>query len=152
MPPLFADVSIDVIFFLVAAVIALVHKLYEKSKALRESSERKMRARERREHLDLVRTGGEVTEAPRPVEPRPGPAIVVRPLRDRASRPPPRTERAPVVVTPARRRRPQVATQAPAPGLLARLGRDPDALREAVLLREVLGPPVAMRGFRFPRR
>jgi hypothetical protein len=151
--PLLADISVEVIFFLVATIIALVNKLYEKSRQVRAKSKKQQRAKEGRERLEFVRAGAEVVEAP--VEPKaPEPqSIVVRPMRERKVRPPRRTTRTIVpVAAPPMRRHVRTSAAESASNLAERLRRDRNALREAVLLREILGPPVAMRGYRFPRR
>ena len=146
---LVADINVEVIFFLVAAVIALINKLYEKSKQLRERAIKQQHQRETRDRLDLVRAGAEVVEAP-PLEEKPRAAIAVRPAREPRVRPPRRTRRVTTVVPSA----PPKVEHAPRmdTSFVRRLRRDPKALKEAIILREVLGPPVAYRGFRFPRR
>lgn len=146
-----ADISVEVVFFLVAAIIALINKLYEKSRELRARSQQQMRANEGRQRLDLVRVGAEVVEAPPQPKPIALQSIAVRPPREPQPRPPRRTRRVAAVVAVAPS--PAPAGQSPLPAtFVQRLRADPAALREAVVLREVLGPPVAMRGFRFPRR
>jgi len=149
--PLLGDISVEVIFFLVAAIIALINKLYEKTQEIRKKSQAQMRARDR-DQLDLVRVGAEVAEAP-PERPQPKPrTVAVRPPR-KASVPPPRRTTRIVVPEVARLKRVRVKRpRSKVPRFVTRIRRDPEAMREAVVLREVLGRPVAMRGYRFPRR
>ncbi|MHC4451852.1 MAG: hypothetical protein ACYS0E_17230, partial [Planctomycetota bacterium] len=72
----------------------------------------------------------------------------VRPRRETPVRPPRRTRRVVTAAAPATvHHAPRVDTH-----FVQRLVRNPQALREAIMLREILAPPVAMRGFRFPRR
>ena len=149
MSALLAGLDIEVIFFLLMAVIALINKLYTKSKQIRLESQRQQEHREGRERLELVRVGAEVMEAPAPARKTRATPVAVRPPREAAGRPPRRTRRPRGATAP-------VASQAdrtPAgTGVAARLRKSPVALREAIVLREILGPPVAMRTREFPRR
>lgn len=143
MAPLLADLDIQVIFFLVAAVIALINRLYEKSKELRAKAVQEQKRRESTQQIDLVREGTEVVLTPAPEAKKPKP-VAVRPPRPPADRPPRRTtrRRQPVV----RRRTPPVPTSDAASPIYTRLRNNPGALKEAIILREILGPPVSMRG------
>ena len=68
----------EIVFFLVAAIIALISKLVERSKSIRAKSLREQAKREKRERLELIRVGAEVAEAP---PPPPSPQLV--PVRRR---------------------------------------------------------------------
>ncbi|MHC4449028.1 MAG: hypothetical protein ACYS0E_02640 [Planctomycetota bacterium] len=146
--------DVEIIFFIVAAIIATISKLHEKSKRVREKSLAQQRKRESSERLELIPKRAEPV-APAPIAlpqalapARTVPTAPVRPRREAPARPPRRTRR--VVTAPVRatvHRAPTVDVE-----FVQRLGRSPQALREAIMLREILGPPVAMRGFRFPRR
>ncbi|MHC4941213.1 MAG: hypothetical protein ACYTHK_19945 [Planctomycetota bacterium] len=136
----------EVAFFILMAIIAAIAKIREMSKQVRKKSIRKQVERAGKERLDLVRVGMEVVEAPpEPAKPKPLP---LRPLRETRVRPSRRTRRAVAAAAPA------VVEHAPKldTSFVARLRNNPEALKEAIVLREVLGPPVAMRGYRFPRR
>ncbi|MHC4952749.1 MAG: hypothetical protein ACYTGZ_02575 [Planctomycetota bacterium] len=153
---LLADIPLELIFFLVAAVITLITRAFEKSKKVRQESIRKQK--KRTEATRMVLPG---TETPPPMPP-PLPSVVmappvtapVVPPPPRRQRPvPPRTGRArpriPVrpAAAPVRKRQSKSAL-----AVLDQLRGGRDALRSAIALREILGPPVSMRPRGFPRR
>lgn len=152
--------DVEIIFFIVAAIIATISKLHEKSKQVRAKSLAQQRKQESRERLELIPGQAEPVEPapialPQPVAVTPALAPTrtvqpapLRPRREAPARPPRRTRRIVTAEAPATvHRAPTLDTH-----FVQRLGRSPQALREAIMLREILGPPVAMRGFRFPRR
>jgi len=152
--------SPEIIFLLIAAVLAGVSKIVEVSRQVRRSSlERRRREAER--------TAVVFEEAPRPkrASPPSPPRRLVLPLRPAAPMevarlqpvpealpaepPPPPQDRRPVRNIPLAGRR-RCTPHPPAVPFVKRLRSRPRALREAILLREILGPPYALR--RAPRR
>ena len=134
----------DIIFFLLVAVIGLINQLYKKSKELREAAIRKQKRREGQDRL-VIEPSPEPAFAPEPVAP-------VLP-------PKPKTSRARSMlqerVTRRRKAEKKIARRAPVKAAtpttgftLDKLRGNPNALREAVILREILGPPISLRNSR----
>jgi hypothetical protein len=167
------DVPWEVILLLVGGIIWVIQRVAEASREVR----RKTVERERKEH---ARGGADLEEPPRgeplspaearppapvlpaPPAPRPAPprpARAHRPLPAPSVPPPPRRP----VVPPAPPRPPAPPPPRPAPPLqverrverrskaAALLLGDPEALKAAVVLREILGPCRARTGWRRSR-
>ena len=151
----------EIIFLLVAAVLAGASKLYEISRTVRKNSLERRKREERR-------TGVVFEEAPQragapPPPPResftlplhaPAVAVEVALPRHSPTPPPPPPPLPPEFSQPApgmrRVARRSRAGHRPARSLVRQLRGNRRGLREAVLLREILGPPYALR--RAPRR
>jgi len=167
------DFPIELLFVLVAGVITLLNKVWEKTKKAREESIRQEKAREKREHVVFQEVPGGVRKPAPPAPPRvdvvrkkrvaapkgvggathTGPTGPQRQFQRKSPRPPHREAQphsvAPKPVTAqvdehyARR----VIRVHP---VVSRIRSNPNALRQAILLREIFGPPIAMRGVRRP--
>jgi len=157
LAPLLAEsrIPFEILFFLVAGAITLIGKLQEKAKKAREKIILEQQRQASRERMQFPTRQPTVVTPPPPLPPVP----VIRRQK---------TVSAPVVMTPhehtrgpaaqRRKRRPvptvpieaspdanyqrQVKRVHPA---VRRLRANPDALRDAIVLREIFGPPVSLR-------
>jgi|GEM_PF-2672153 len=149
-------IPFEILFFLIAGAITLIGKLNEKAKKTRQKVIREQQREDARERMALPGVEPDVRQ-PETLPP------AMPDIRRRKS------VSAPVVMTPHTHNRgagakPARRTRVPVPPLpnvpdahyqiqtksahpaVRRLRANPDALRDAVILREVLGPPVALRG------
>jgi hypothetical protein len=161
-------IDVDVIFFLLVAVIGLLNQVFQKTRKVRAES---LRQQNLRESLDRTESPKalEGRREDRPVSVR----DVTRKLREQAKdklreqakdvelklggmlddlpiAPPPSRKRKRISI-PRAAKAPPAKKIAPRESIAAaakRLQGNPAALREAIVLREILGPPVAMRGAR----
>lgn len=153
----------QLVLLLVIAAISLINWLIERSAKLREQRRLQKEAEKNgnpppspvsplpepsaRQELEeqmrrVMESFGIPVDLPEPARERPAPAIVV----EVPATPPPLPSPAPPAATPRpslrRAKKTPVAFQARSPWV-ARLG-SPNGLREAVVLREILGPPKAL--------
>jgi hypothetical protein len=149
----------QLVLLLVIAAISLVNWLIERSAKLREKRRLEKEAANRgqpppvfapeppspREEIEehmrrMLESLGVPVEEPRPMPATPPPVVVF----DEPPAPPPLPKAQPVLPRPALRRT-KAATTAfrPRSPWLSRLS-SPQGLREAVVLREILGPPKAL--------
>ena len=160
-------IDVDVIFFLLVAVIGLLNQLFQKVRKVRAESVRQQKLRENSDRIESPRE----QEAKRESRPHSMRAVMddikdaaedaAAALAGSAASPPPPPRSGDAAASPRKRRRiplplkattktpsaPLFTSRASAGGALGiRLREDPSAFREAIVLREVLGPPVAHRG------
>lgn len=141
----FADnIPFDILIILGGGIVALVQWLLRKGEKIRKES---IEAEERR--FQRVEEGPRPERVPAPPA-RPVRIVVAQPRPAPEAPPPPRREPA----APARRPRAAAAVatrrrKSAAADIVRRL-RGRHALREAILLREIFGPPKSLR--RAPRR
>jgi len=166
----------EILLFIIAALIAVGNRVVDVARKARRKSAEEQRRRDQAEGVQLDESKQPAVQQerlePRPVAP-PRPPVAPRPpplpypttqvpLQPRPVPPPPRrhpprlklgsaevppptelrrTLKKPPAKWGRRRARTQVHRAA------ARLRQDPQSLRDAIILREVLGPPVAFRRF-----
>ena len=146
MPVAASDFPFQLILLFVAGLIWAVGKIATASKSIRHRARMKMERLERRRTMQFEERSDYTAPMPKPTLEREPARERLKTLPAEPGRRPPRTKKRIVRRRVIRRIVHKAQPQRPA-GVRAHL-RDRQSLRTAIVLREILGPPKALRGQR----